>query len=146
MSDDTDDRIVIQYPWVRKFVWGFVLSILAAALVYIIAFDRLAAAFFSVATLIRYGAEKRRRLEITKDDVAYWPPLWPQRRVKFADISSIEKTKVGRWFGAKLPELVPGVEFHLVNYDELQIPLDLPNSDEVYEKIYKAWESQRAAR
>ena len=24
--------------------------------------------------------------------------------------------------------------------------LDLPNSDEVYDKIFKAWESQRAAR
>ena len=45
-----------------------------------------------------------------------------------------------------MPSFVPGMELQLPNYEVLQIPLDLPNSDEVYDKIFKAWEGQHTAR
>ena len=146
MADQTEDKTVIHYPWVGSLVTGLAGSILGFFLFYYSFKNVMIASIMSALFLIRYSAEKFRKLEITENDIAYWPPLCRSRRARFADITSIKKANVSRWFGSSFPSFVSGAELQLPNYEVLQIPLDLPNSDEVYDKIVKAWESQRAAR
>ena len=146
MPEEADDKIVIHYPWVWSFVIGLLGSVLAFVFLYFPNGNATVASVASALILIRSAAEKFRKIEITEYEIAYWPPLSRSRRARFADVTSIKKANVSRWFGESLPRLVSGAELQLPNYEVLQIPLDLPNSDEVYDKIFKAWERQRAAR
>jgi len=44
-----------------------------------------------------------------------------------------------------MPYPGPGLELRLTGDEVLRIPLDLSHSQEVFEKIANAWESQREA-
>lgn len=143
MADQTEDKTVIHYPWVGSLVTGLAGSILGFYFFYYSFKNVLIASIMSALFLIRYSAEKRRKLEISANDIAYWPPLGHRRRARFADITSIEKATVARSWGGRFPSLVPGIQMQLPNYENLRIPLDLPNSDEVYDRIVKTWEAQR---
>ena len=99
MADQTEDKTVIHYPWVGSLVTGLAGSILGFFLFYYSFKNVLIASIMSALFLIRYSAEKRRKLEISANDIAYWPPLGHRRRARFADITSIEKATVARSWG-----------------------------------------------
>ena len=139
LSLELDHELVIHYPWLRRVVIGSLYSFLTWILVYISCNDATLADILSLAILIRYVLEKRRKLAISQSEIAYWPPFGHPRRAFFSEIISIEKTKVGRWFGARSPELVSGIELQLPNYELMKIPLDIPNEAEVFDKINATW-------
>ncbi len=144
MTGETDDKIVIQYPWKASLVGGVLFSLFLPVLFYSKGGNATVAWTFSALVLTASLGEKFRKLEISREGIVYWRQFARPRRAKFADLSGIQKTKVGRWNSTR--SVFPGIELQYPNSDFLLIPLDLPNSDEVYDKIFKAWEGQRAAR
>ena len=63
---------------------------------------------------------------------------------KFADITAIEKGSVGQgWPSRYGGNLVPGMRLERPDRNPMPIPLNLPNSEEVFDRITKAWEGQR---
>ena len=143
--DATDDRVVIQYPWKGSLIGGVLSSLVLFVVLYFQPNGSTTAAWvFSALVLFASIGEKFRKLEISRDGIVYRRQFGRPRRVQFADLSAIQKTKVGRWNSGRVP--VPGMEMQYPNSNFLLIPLDLPDSDKIYDKIFKAWEAQRAAR
>ena len=142
MADETDDTIIIHYPWIWNLTVWLLGGFLIAGLIYRYYQSAIASLLGFLLVVIPAIAEKRRKLEISSKGIAYWPPFGRPRHANFADIALVQKiarlARVNRRYG------VPDVELRYPNFELLLIPLDLPNSDEVYDKIFKAWEGQRA--
>jgi len=141
VTDETDDKIVIHYPWLWNLTAWLLGGIAIARIVYRGYQSAIAASICFLLVVLPAIAEKRRKLEISSKGIAYWPPFGRLRSANFADITFVQK--VARLVRVNCPRGVPGVELRYPNFELLLIPLDLPNSDEVYDRIVKAWESQR---
>ena len=147
LNDKDIELIVIRYPWVVQTVIGSLLSIPVAILMVRDVVGRdvkshiesivVVACLWSLSS---FWMARRRMLEISQYGIAYRPPIGVTKKTKFADVTSIKKVFM-REFGSSS---VRGMELQLSNYMALGISLDLPNGDEVFDKITKAWESQRA--
>ena len=135
------DRIEIQYPWKGSLVGGVLFSLLV--FLFLPRGNATIAWILSALVMIASIGKKWRKLEISRDAIVYWRQFGRPRRVKFADLSAIQKTKVNRWNSGH--NVFPGIELQFPNSDYLLIPLDLPNSDVAYDKIFQAWEGQRAS-
>jgi hypothetical protein len=97
---------------------------------------------------LNLAGQKHRRIEISEHEVAYRPMFWFPRRAKFADIISIEKAKVAQgWVSRSGSHVVPGMLLQRPDHlYPMAIPLNLPNGDDVFDKITKAWERERGVR
>jgi len=144
VTEETDDKTVIHYPWVWNLTVWLLGGIAIARIVSRGYQSAIAAVLVFLLILIPSIAEKRRKLEISSKGVAYWPPFGLPRKANFADVTLVQK--IAKLVRVNSPHGVPGVELRYPNFEFLMIPLDLPNSDEVYDKIFKAWEAQRAVR
>ena len=80
-------------------------------------------------------------LEISDNEIAYRPPIGKIKRTKFANVISIKKALVGLSFGG-MPAIVDGIVLELPNYMTMQIPLDLRDGQQAFDKIKQAWERQ----
>ena len=85
-----------------------------------------------------------RKIEISEQEVGYRPMFWSLRKAKFADITSIEKGKVGQGWPSSGGGLVPGMRLERPDRNPMPIPLNLPKGEEIFERIAKAWERQRS--
>ena len=74
--------------------------------------------------------------------------FWFPQRAKFVDIVSIEKAEVPEgWVGRAGSRVVPGMLLQRPDHlYPMVIPLNLPNGDDVFDKITKAWEREREGR
>ena len=90
-----------------------------------------------------FGLNFRRRLTISKYEIAYRPPIGTTWRAKLADVTSIQKTRVPvSYFSRAMSE---GLLLELSNATAIGIPLGIPNREEIGDQIIKAWEDQRKA-
>ena len=91
MEDQTDDTIVIHYPWIWNLTVWLVVGFFIARLTYRTYQNAIATSLVFLLILIWSSAEKRRKLEISSQGIAYWRQFGRPRRVKFADLSSVQK-------------------------------------------------------
>ena len=143
ITNELERRTVIRYPWVLGSIVGLLLSTVVALGLYF-KYHSLILASLASAGFIRGLAERRRKIVISESGVSYWPPFSPPRRARFTDITSVHRATVSTT-GAGMPYPGPGIELRLTGDEVLRIPLDLSHSQEVFEKIANAWESQREA-
>ncbi len=157
MPAESETQIVIRYPWIQRVVVSSLILVLLTVYIVIrgmkghsgnvnvVGIALFAALFIGFMVLLLLWIDRRRMIEISEHGIAYRPPIGPTERTKFADVTSIKKATVCVWFGGNFPAFISGMELQLSNYMTMQIPLDLPNGDEVYQRIAKAWERERAA-
>jgi len=142
MTDESQDKAVICYPWLGRFVWALLISICLGVVHYI--YYR-SAVLSSLGLVFMVFFVRRRKIEIGDHEIACSPSFGLTRRAKFADIASIKAVTMNMWWGGYVPDPIPGMELQLPDYAVMQIPLDLPNSQEIFDKITRDWERQRSA-
>jgi len=78
--------------------------------------------------------ERRRAFIFTDSSLVYRPAFGSVRRIKFADINSIEKTtaSVSFWFQSRQ---FRGFRVQLKNREEIVIPLDFPQAHTISEQF-----------
>jgi hypothetical protein len=142
-SREAQEERVILYPWKPLLISTSVVSIIAGALLYYKFKSAIVVVVSFFLFFLVFGLNFRRRLTISKYEIAYRPPIGTTWRAKFADVTSIQKTSVPISYFSKA--ITKGLLFELSNATAVGIPLDLPNGAEIGDQIIKAWEDQRKA-
>jgi len=137
MIIETPDKMEARYRWRKFAVVGSIVSCLAG-----VADWRITIGSLLLVAALTY-IQKSRKILITRDAVSYFLPLNSARTVQFSRVTSIKRVFMTQ---ADLGSytFTEGAQFEIENEPPVQIPLDLPERDVVFERIKAAWEQYRA--
>ena len=139
MADAPGEKTVYRYPWVVTALIGIALGIVTGLIAYKKSQSVIVASLMTGVVSAPGLAERRRKIEISDDEVTYWPSFFSPRKAHFRDVISITRADIA----GGVNHVVSGLELQLPSYVTIQIPLDLYKRQEVSDKITEAWNRQR---
>jgi len=140
MADAPGEKTVYRYPWVVTALIGIALGIVTGLIAYKKSQSVIVASLMTGVVSAPGLAERRRKIEISDDEVTYWPSFFSPRKARFRDVISITRKDIA----GGVNYVVSGLELELPNYETMQIPLDLYKRQEVSDKITEAWNRHRS--
>ena len=140
MADAPGEKTVYRYPWVAPALIAITLGSLAGVLTYKTSQSVIVTLLITAVVTVPGLGERRRKIEISDDEVTYWPSFFSPRKARFRDVISITRKDIA----GGVNYVVSGLELELPNYETMQIPLDLYKRQEVSDKITEAWNRHRS--
>jgi hypothetical protein len=120
----------------RQSYYGFLAATAAGAaiLVFIPSFRTWYVLFVCVCVIGRALIERRRALILTDSSITYRPAFGRGKSIEFGQIVSVEKCQARVPFLSR-PGLFRGLRLHLKNDEDIVLPLDFPESQDISQRL-----------
>jgi len=138
------NQIVFRSPWLaRKLVFTLVGLVLSIALTLKL---HSAVGWVALLFVLPLLVSRPRKIALCEDEVTYWPPLGGPQRIRLDDVTAITLASAGEAVPFGWVQSFPGAKLQLSNGLALTIPLDIPNHEEVLQRIITAWQQRVGAQ